>query len=108
MSPHRRLSTRTSRKRPEAREVEDTFLGLAFQLHPKSGGDDGQRDLDYAIVVHDGTGVVESETFKTKIQVDGLDAAQLTHSVREMSKEVLGKVKDYEATRGLKVGIGRF
>lgn len=105
MTPHRHLSRGTARKPATTREIEDTFIGLALQLHPEpeSDEDDIKRDLEYALVVHDGTGIVEGETFKTKIRTKGLDSDQLTEQVREMSKEVLGKVKAYETDRGLKV-----
>lgn len=100
------MSTGTKRKPSESREIEDTFLGLAFQLHPqpKDGGLDTKRKIDYAMVVHDGTGVVEGETFTTEIRTEGLNDDQLTEQVRELSKEVLGRVRDYETNRGLKVG----
>lgn len=105
MSRHRRMSTTTHRKSSVSRDIEDTFLGLAFQLlpQPKDGGQGPKRKCEYAIVIHDGTGVVEGETFTTEVRTEGLGEEELTQEVRELSKEVLGKVKDYEVDRGLKV-----
>ena len=104
MSPHRSLTRRSSRRPSAEREIEESFLGLAFKLHPQPEDDkDGKRDLEYAMVAHDGTGVVESETFTTQVMIAGKSQDGLAEEVKRISKEVLARVREYEEDRHVKV-----
>jgi len=76
---------------------------LAFKLHSQPEDKDAKRELEYAMVVHDGTGVVESETFTTLVTTAGNDQNGLKEEVKRVSKEVLGKVRQYEKERHIKV-----
>jgi len=87
------------------REIEESFLGLAFKLHPQPDQKDAKRDLEYAMVVHDGTGVVESETFTTQVTTAGKGEEVLKDEVKRVSREVLGKVRQYEENRRVKVSV---
>jgi len=103
MSPLRQLSRRSTRNSFVTREIEESFLGLAFKLHSQPEDKDAKRELEYAMVVHDGTGVVESETFTTLVTTAGNDQNGLKEEVKRVSKEVLGKVRQYEKERHIKV-----
>jgi hypothetical protein len=104
MSPHRTLTRRSSRRPSAEREIEESFLGLAFKLHPQPEDDkDGKRDLEYAMVVNDGTGVVEGETFTTQVITSGKTREGLAEEVKRVGKEVLARVREYEEDRHVKV-----
>ena len=103
MSPHRQLSRRSTRTSFVAREIEESFLGLAFKLHPQPEDADAKRDLEYAMVVHDGTGVVESETFTTHVTTAGKNQDGLKEEVKRVSREILDRVRQYEEDRHVKV-----
>lgn len=105
MSPHRHLSRKSSRRSSVTRDIEESFLGLAFKLHPQPEEQNASRDLEYAMVVHDGTGVVEGETFTMQVCTSGMKEEQLREEVKRVSKEVLGRVREYETDRGVKVSI---
>lgn len=105
MSPRRHLARRSRRRPAVSRDIEETFLGLAFKLHPQPKDGKAKRDLEYAMVVHDGTGVVEGETFTTQVQIEGADQEQVRGEVKRVSEEVMGRVKAYEVDRGVKVGL---
>jgi hypothetical protein len=108
MSPLRQLSRRSTRNSFVTREIEESFLGLAFKLHPQPEDKDAKRELEYAMVVHDGTGVVESETFTTHVTTAGKNQDGLKEEVKRVSKEVLGRVRQYEEERHVKVSsLGR-
>jgi hypothetical protein len=107
MSPHRQLSRRSTRTSTATREIEESFLGLAFKLHPQPDNKDEQRDLEYAMVVHDGTGVVESETVTTKVTTQGKSEDGLRQEVMRVSVEVLGRVRQYEEDRHVKASPTR-
>lgn len=103
MSPHRQLSRRSTRTSSITREIEESFLGLAFKLHPQPDDQKAERDLEYAMVVHDGTGVVESETFTSKVTTSGKSEDGLKEEVKRVSSEVLRRVRQYEEDRHVKV-----
>lgn len=105
MSPHRQLSRRSTRTSSVTHEIEEAFLGLAFKLHPQPEGKDASRELEYAMVVHDGTGVVGSETFTAKVTTQGKNEDGLKDEVKRISREVLARVKQYEEDRQVKVGV---
>lgn len=88
-----------------ARDIEETFLGLAFKLHPQPQDKGAKRELEYAMVVHDGTGVVEGESFTTHVQIEGLGEKQVLEQVKDVTKEVLARIRDYETDRGVKVSL---
>jgi hypothetical protein len=105
MSPHRQLSRRNTWTSAVPREIQESFLGLAFKLHPQPENQNAERELEYAMVVHDGTGVVESETITTHVSTAGKDDDGLRAEVRRVSKEVLGRVRQYEEDRHVKVSL---
>jgi len=97
------MSRRSTRSSFVTREIEELFLGLAFKLHPQPDDKDTKRDLEYAMVVHDGTGVVESETFTTQVTIAGKSQDELKEEVKRVSREVLVRVRQYEEERHVKV-----
>jgi hypothetical protein len=102
MSPTRHLSLGSPYKSSFSFEIEDAFLGLAFKLHP-SANDQGSRELEYAMVIHDGTGVVEAETFTTQVTIQDLREDDLRQEIMSIRKEVLDRIRLYETDRGMKV-----
>jgi hypothetical protein len=103
MSSRPHLSRKSSKRPAVSREIEDAFLGLAFKLHPQPKEQDAKRDLEYAIVVHDGTGIVEGETFTTQVKIAGTNQEGVRDQVKRLSGEILGRIREYEADRGVKV-----
>ncbi|KAL7423872.1 hypothetical protein Q5752_001457 [Cryptotrichosporon argae] len=103
MSPHRQLSHSSSRR---PRELQDIFLGLAFTLaSPESAGADGGRDLEYTAVLHDGTGVVESETMHlTYRPKDGSDKA-LAEESKRIAMEVIHVIRHTQDNKGMNVRL---
>ena len=98
------MSTWTSSSR---REIEESFLGLAFKLHPQPEDKHAERELGYAMVVHDGTGVVGSENFTAKVLTAGKSENGLKEEVKRVSREVLARVRQYEEDRHVKVSSMR-
>lgn len=67
MSPHRQLS-QSSNRHPT--QDQDIFLGFASSLSPPDKEHpDAPRKLDYSFVLHDGSGVVESEDYTFELTV---------------------------------------
>ncbi|KAK4689437.1 hypothetical protein P7C73_g671, partial [Tremellales sp. Uapishka_1] len=88
-SPQRKLS-HSSHRKPS--KVQDIFVGIAFHIEPSTKETHDGRDLEYSAVLHDGTGVVESETFTMKIYTDGKDEAGLVEEAHKVSIKVLGLI----------------
>lgn len=103
MSPHRQLSQSSNRK-PSA--VQDIFLGFASSLAPAEPENPSKpRKLEYSVVLNDGTGVVESETynFDFKVREDEDEAAA---EVKRFGKEVLALIRRIQTNKGMNVGSG--
>ena len=100
MSPHRRLST-VSRRQPS--QIQDIFLGLAFQL--ADGPSAAERDLEYTAVLHDATGVVESETFHMQVKLGGDDKEMVEKEAWRVSQEVLELLQKIEKEKSMNVGL---
>jgi hypothetical protein len=86
MSPHRSLSYQSSR---HPTTIQDIFLGLALKLHPAQTNNK-TRDLEYTVVLHDGTGVVESETYHHDFDI----ASENEHEQGEEASRFAGKLLD--------------
>ncbi|EIW72195.1 trehalose synthase [Tremella mesenterica] len=100
MSPHRRMS-KVSQRHPS--QINDVFLGLAFTLHsPKNPNEPG--DLEYTAVLHDGTGVVESEEWHLPFRLELSDEESLGE-VQIASRKVLERIMEYENERNAKVCV---
>lgn len=98
MSPHRSLSFKSQRQ-PTA--IQDIFLGIAFQLAP-SEPNKSTRDLEYTAVLHDGTGVVGTETFHLDYQVSEEEDEQVKEAKR-VSQEVLMLMRKIQTQNGQNV-----
>jgi hypothetical protein len=99
----------TSKRHPT--RVGDTFIGLAFILQDQPAGtEDGEdqgRDLEYTCVLHDGTGVTESETFHMTIYTLGKDEDGMTEEVKRVRNEVFGMIAKVQKSQSLNVGLLR-
>ncbi|WWC91987.1 uncharacterized protein L201_006941 [Kwoniella dendrophila CBS 6074] len=105
MSPHRQLSI-SSKRHPT--QIQDIFLGLALSLgdQPEDNNNNGKdqgRDLEYSAVLHDGTGVVESETFHTKYYTKDKNEDQLAEENKRIGREVLGLLRSIQTDKGMNV-----
>ncbi len=89
----------TSQRKPTS--IQDIFLGIAFNLAPVSPGK-STRDLEYTAVLHDGTGVVESETFRFDYQVQTEDRGEASEAKR-VSAEVLKVMRKIQTQKGMNV-----
>ena len=97
MSPHRTLSYH-SRRQPTT--VQDIFLGIAFILAPASEGK-SSRDLEYTAVLHDGTGVVGSETFHMDYNEKNGEVAE----AKRVSEHVLKLMRKIQTEKGMNVSV---
>jgi hypothetical protein len=119
MSPHRQLSI-SSHRHPT--EINEIFLGLGLKLHDTpppsendsdtsaraSGGEpsgDGVRDMEYSLVLHDGTGVTESETYHYPFPGKGTDAEGINKAAIKFSREVLGRILELQRTKSMDVRV---
>ncbi|OCF61516.1 trehalose synthase [Kwoniella mangroviensis CBS 10435] len=105
MSPHRKLCI-SSKRHPT--QIQDIFLGLALSLSPqptdrKPDGSDPGRELEYSAVLHDGTGVVESETFHTRYYSHGKEGDDLAEENKRIGREVLGLIRSIQTDKGMNV-----
>ncbi|WVR09670.1 hypothetical protein IAU60_006745 [Kwoniella sp. DSM 27419] len=101
MSPHRKLSI-SSNRHPTS--IQDVFLGLAFTLAPpddksKSNG----RELEYSMVLHDGTGVVESETMHYRYHDHGKDLEQRLEENKKFGMELLGLMRSIQTDKAMNI-----
>ena len=99
MSPHRQLS-QSSHRKPTA--VQDIFLGFASSLKPAKDGQTGPRTLEYACVLHDGMGVVESETYTFDFTVYEKDE-EAAKEVTRFGDEVLALMRKIQTNKGMNV-----
>ncbi|ORX40487.1 trehalose synthase [Kockovaella imperatae] len=106
MAPQRQLSTGSCRK---PSRQQDVFLGIALQIgeQPKTAasesGDKSRRDLEYTIVLHDGTGVIGSETFHYVWHTHGLDDEARKDQAKSFAGEVLATMREIQTTRSMKI-----
>ena len=110
MSPHRQLST-SSHRHPS--EIQDIFLGLGLQLHDDpppegtSGTPDEQRedarDMEYSMVLHDGTGVIESETYHYAFPGKGAGKEELNDASIRFSRVVLERILELQRVKSMDV-----
>ena len=123
MSPHRQLSI-SSRRHPT--EIQEIFLGLGLQLHdaPPPGEDqssstvtgasdhgasskgehaEGTRDMEYSMVLHDGTGVTESETYHYAFPGKGAGAEELGKAGIKFSRVVLERILELQRSKSMDV-----
>ncbi len=102
MSPHRQLSQR-SHRHPQTEQ--DVFIGFASSLGPiKSEDKSAPRDLEYTVVLHDGTGVIETETFHFEFTVYE-DERKAEKEVKRFSNETLGLLRDIQSNKRMNVGV---
>ena len=101
MSPHRALSHKTHR---QPTTIQDIFLGIAFSLAPSSDGK-STRNLEYTCVLHDGTGVTESETFNHEFR-DADDEQGKTAEAKKVSQEVLKVMRKIQTEK--KTNVSHF
>ncbi len=87
--PHRRLTFSTHR---QPTQIQDIFVGIAFLLSPESEDGKKARPLEYTIVLHDGTGVTESETYDLKVETFGKDESGKNEEAKRVSLHVLDQV----------------
>jgi len=99
MSPHRQLSY-SSHRQPT--KVQDVFVGLALLKTDQSKSDD-KRNLEYTVVIHDGTGVIESETYNIEMNIkEGKQHAEPEEASR-ISEDVLQKIGRVQREKGMNV-----
>jgi len=100
MSPHRQLSQSSNRK-PTG--IQDIFLGFASDLKPVQNGDTFQpRKLEYTCVLHDGMGVIESQTYTFDYTVHEDEIARREETKR-FSSEVLSLMRDIQTNKAMNV-----
>ncbi|WVQ75698.1 hypothetical protein IAR50_005328 [Cryptococcus sp. DSM 104548] len=103
--PRRRLSTQSNRS---PTHIQDTFIGVGLRLGPQPEYDhareeDPGRDLEHSAVIHDGTGVVDSETFHTVFYTEGKDEAGLAEETKRTMREMLGMLRAVQTQRGINI-----
>lgn len=101
MTPKRRL-TNDSARHPTA--IQEVFVGLAFDISGQHGalGSD-ERTVKYRLIIHDGTGVVEAETFSQPYDAGIGDEVARVKMARRLLKEVMGKLMDLQRCRMMDV-----
>jgi hypothetical protein len=99
MSPHRQLSQQSHR---EPTAVQDIFLGFASSLKPAKDGHTGPRTLEYACVLHDGMGVVESETYTFDFTVYD-DEKEAAKEIRRFGEDALALMRKIQTNKGMNV-----
>ncbi|WVQ83736.1 hypothetical protein IAT38_005880 [Cryptococcus sp. DSM 104549] len=104
MAPHRRLSAHSNRN-PTA--IQDIFIGVGLSLGPQPSfgpnEEDPGRDLVHTAVLHDGTGVIESEPFHTKFYSHGKDEEGLAQETKRVTREMLDLLRTIQTERGVNV-----
>ncbi|WVN90064.1 uncharacterized protein L203_105299 [Cryptococcus depauperatus CBS 7841] len=103
-SHHRSLSARSNRN---PSHIQDIFIGVGLRLAPQptfpEGGQDPGRDLEYSASIHDGTGVIESETFHTTFYSYGKDENGLAAETKRITREMLDMLRLVQTRRGSNV-----
>lgn len=125
MSPHRQLSV-SSHRHPT--EIQEIFLGLGLQLHdtppPPDGHSsseetgpfnhdsstrrdhaEGMRDMEYSMVLHDGTGVTESETYHYAFPGKDAGEEELQKASIKFSRVVLGRILELQRVKSMDVSV---
>jgi hypothetical protein len=101
MSPHRQISF-SSNRHPSS--IQDIFLGLAFVLQPATSPDAETRKLQYTAVLHDGTGVVESEDYQYDFKIFKGDEIKEAEEVNRFVAELLKIIRKAQTEKGYNVG----
>lgn len=83
-------------------ELGDIFVGLAMALSPAKPGEPG-RDLEWTIALHDGMGVIGSQTYHRTVHVEGRDEAELRAEVAEGGNAIIKELARVAKQRCLKV-----
>lgn len=100
MSPHRQLSQSSNRK-PSS--VQDIFVGFASSLAPADPNDPSKpRNLEYACVLNDGTGVISSETYNFEFTVKE-DEKEAREETARFGSEVLALLRSVQTQQGMNV-----
>lgn len=102
--PKRRLSTTSSR---QPTTIQDIFIGVGLQLAPQpdisEGQEDPGRDLEYSAVIHDGTGIIDSETFHTTFHTYGKDEDGLAAEMKRVARDMLYLLRAIQTNRQVNV-----
>lgn len=102
--PKRRLSTTSSR---QPTTIQDIFIGVGLQLSPQpdipEGHEDPGRDLEYSAVIHDGTGILDSETFHTTFFTFGKDEDGLAAEMKRVTRDMLYLLRAIQTNRQVNV-----
>lgn len=102
--PKRRLSTTSSR---QPTSIQDIFIGVGLQLSPQpdipEGQEDPGRDLEYSAVIHDGTGILDSETFHTTYFTYGKDEDGLAAEMKRVARDMLDLLRAVQTNRQVNV-----
>lgn len=79
-------------------------MGLAFQLAPDTDSSkDSGRQLKCATVIHDGTGVRDSETYHTTFHSRGKNKDELALETKRVTQEILEKIRELAVKLSAKV-----
>ena len=103
MSPHRQLS-QSSHRHPTT--DQDIFIGFASSLSPADGDDSKPRDLEYTVVLHDGTGIIETETLHFDFAVYE-DEDKAEKEVKRFANETLALLRKIQTNKHMNVGWKR-
>ncbi|OWZ62460.1 hypothetical protein AYX14_05083 [Cryptococcus neoformans] len=102
--PKRRLSTTSSR---QPTTIQDIFIGVGLQLSPQpdipEGHEDPGRDLEYSAVIHDGTGILDSETFHTTFFTYGKDEDGLAAEMKRVARDMLYLLRAIQTNRQVNI-----
>lgn len=79
---------------------------MAFDLHEPTESEVQQgkkREIEYSMVLHDGTGVTESETFRYKFDGNGQGEEGREKEAHGLAGEVLGRIVDLQREKKMDV-----
>lgn len=96
MAAKRSLSY-VSKRKPST--IQDIFIGIACRFS------DG--DMEYSAVLHDGTGVTDSETFHHPFDVEGKSEEERTKAVKGFSNEVINLIRRIQTEKSVNVSNER-
>jgi hypothetical protein len=109
MSPNRQLSYSSAR---HPTKIQEVFVGMAFHFHPAKGDSKGrdfadeskgkEGDMEYTMVLHDGTGVMESETFHRDFESHKGEEAR-AKAAADFAEEVLVRLIDVQEKQKMDV-----
>lgn len=78
---------------------------MAFHLHPakEDSKNNGEQDMEYSLVLHDGTGITESETFHYAFPAKGGDEKARDQAAKAFGGEIIHKVVELQKTKTMDV-----